>query len=447
MLAGARNQRRVREPARQPGLRFGVRRRDQRGLGRTRRRATCSRSSTARSRAATTTRRGLGIAGGSYGGFMTTWLLGHSKRFAAGVSMRAVNDFVSESGRIGCRLVSRVGTRGAVDRRRRDANCSKVRRCGLRERSRRRCWWSTPSATTAARSTRASSCSRCCGGLGKTVEFVRFTGDGHNLSRSRQAAQPRLTPARDRAWFIRHLRPDGVASASNEAGSLFFPLPGGSWSSTRTDRPCAAARGSRARRRARREAGRTRRRRSRRAAGSGRRSSRSRTRRPAPRRRASRPAFAPRCRSPRRSASSAGARPTAKPSTGPVTNPIPTPVRPRPVPNENPGRVPPQRQQTATAHHRHPGGDARAHADARDDLPRERRGQHENDRHRQQRERGLERRLVRKRLQRERGEVDQPVHPKVIVIVTKVAAENGRSAKSRRSTSGSGARRRASRTP
>ena len=40
----------------------------------------------------------IGLAGGSYGGFMTTWLLGHSKRFAAGVSMRAVNDFVSEAG-------------------------------------------------------------------------------------------------------------------------------------------------------------------------------------------------------------------------------------------------------------------------------------------------------------------------------------------------------------
>ena len=38
----------------------------------------------------------VGIAGGSYGGFMTTWLLAHSERFAVGVSMRAVNDFVSE---------------------------------------------------------------------------------------------------------------------------------------------------------------------------------------------------------------------------------------------------------------------------------------------------------------------------------------------------------------
>ncbi|MDB5029183.1 MAG: peptidase prolyl oligopeptidase active site domain protein, partial [Candidatus Eremiobacteraeota bacterium] len=40
----------------------------------------------------------IGVAGGSYGGFMTTWLMGHSDRFSAGVSMRAVNDFVSEIG-------------------------------------------------------------------------------------------------------------------------------------------------------------------------------------------------------------------------------------------------------------------------------------------------------------------------------------------------------------
>ncbi len=40
----------------------------------------------------------IGLAGGSYGGFMTTLLLGRSNRFAAGVSMRAVNDFVSEAG-------------------------------------------------------------------------------------------------------------------------------------------------------------------------------------------------------------------------------------------------------------------------------------------------------------------------------------------------------------
>jgi dipeptidyl aminopeptidase/acylaminoacyl peptidase len=30
----------------------------------------------------------VGVTGGSYGGFMTTWLIGHSQRFAAAVSAR-----------------------------------------------------------------------------------------------------------------------------------------------------------------------------------------------------------------------------------------------------------------------------------------------------------------------------------------------------------------------
>ncbi|MDI3298009.1 MAG: S9 family peptidase [Bacillota bacterium] len=37
----------------------------------------------------------LGIAGGSYGGFMTSWVIGHSDRFRAAVSMRALNNMQS----------------------------------------------------------------------------------------------------------------------------------------------------------------------------------------------------------------------------------------------------------------------------------------------------------------------------------------------------------------
>ena len=40
----------------------------------------------------------VAAVGGSYGGFMTTWLLGHTDRFATGISMRACNDFVSFTG-------------------------------------------------------------------------------------------------------------------------------------------------------------------------------------------------------------------------------------------------------------------------------------------------------------------------------------------------------------
>ncbi len=40
----------------------------------------------------------LGVMGGSYGGFMTTWVVGHDHRFAAAVSERAVNDWYSMQG-------------------------------------------------------------------------------------------------------------------------------------------------------------------------------------------------------------------------------------------------------------------------------------------------------------------------------------------------------------
>jgi dipeptidyl aminopeptidase/acylaminoacyl peptidase len=63
--------------------------------------------------------------------------------------------------------------------------------------------------------------------LGRTnVEYVRFTGDGHELSRS---GKPRNRVLRLRAiahWFVRHLSPPGIEAAPDEAGALFAPLPG-----------------------------------------------------------------------------------------------------------------------------------------------------------------------------------------------------------------------------
>jgi len=40
----------------------------------------------------------LGVIGGSYGGYMTTWMVGHTDRFKAAVSERAVNNLVSAYG-------------------------------------------------------------------------------------------------------------------------------------------------------------------------------------------------------------------------------------------------------------------------------------------------------------------------------------------------------------
>jgi dipeptidyl aminopeptidase/acylaminoacyl peptidase len=45
----------------------------------------------------------LGVTGGSYGGYLTSWMVGHTDRFKAAVTCRSVNDLTSEmlSGDIG----------------------------------------------------------------------------------------------------------------------------------------------------------------------------------------------------------------------------------------------------------------------------------------------------------------------------------------------------------
>jgi dipeptidyl aminopeptidase/acylaminoacyl peptidase len=40
----------------------------------------------------------LGVMGGSYGGYLTSWIVGHTDRFQAAISERSVNQFVSEFG-------------------------------------------------------------------------------------------------------------------------------------------------------------------------------------------------------------------------------------------------------------------------------------------------------------------------------------------------------------
>jgi dipeptidyl aminopeptidase/acylaminoacyl peptidase len=165
----------------------------------------------------------IGLAGGSYGGFMTSWLLGHSDRFAAGVSMRAVNDFVSEVGAadLGWFLEREIGAPW-TDGGRKLFDGSPMRAAHaiavplLVEHSERdyRC----PIDQGEQMFTLLRRLGR------KDTEFVRFTGDGHNLSRT---GKPRNRVLRLRAiahWFIRHLRPKGVTAIPDEAGALFKPL-------------------------------------------------------------------------------------------------------------------------------------------------------------------------------------------------------------------------------
>jgi dipeptidyl aminopeptidase/acylaminoacyl peptidase len=40
----------------------------------------------------------LGVTGGSYGGYMTNWIVGHTNRFKAAVTLRSVSNFISDEG-------------------------------------------------------------------------------------------------------------------------------------------------------------------------------------------------------------------------------------------------------------------------------------------------------------------------------------------------------------
>ncbi|GAC1304127.1 MAG: S9 family peptidase [Vulcanimicrobiaceae bacterium] len=167
----------------------------------------------------------LGLAGGSYGGFMTTWLLGHSKRFAAGVSMRAVNDLVSEVGAtdLGWFIEREVGSPWTADAGLKLFLGSPIRNAHeidvplLVEHSERDFRCAIDQGEQLFTLLRR---------LGRTqTEFVRFTGDGHGLSRN---GNPRNRILRLRAiahWFVRHLKPKGVTAVADTAGALFEPLP------------------------------------------------------------------------------------------------------------------------------------------------------------------------------------------------------------------------------
>ena len=40
----------------------------------------------------------MGVTGGSYGGYMTCWIVGHTKRFRAAVTQRCVSNLISMYG-------------------------------------------------------------------------------------------------------------------------------------------------------------------------------------------------------------------------------------------------------------------------------------------------------------------------------------------------------------
>lgn len=145
----------------------------------------------------------MGVAGGSYGGYMTNWAVGHTDRFAAAVAMRSLSNLVSEYAqhdivlwgelemgplpwsdpeelwrRSPIRYVDRIRTPLLLTHGEMDLRCA------------------------------VSQAEELFGALrllGREVELVRFPGESHELSRSGRPDRRLERLRRVTDWFSRHL--------------------------------------------------------------------------------------------------------------------------------------------------------------------------------------------------------------------------------------------------
>jgi len=146
----------------------------------------------------------LGVAGGSYGGFMTNWIVGHTDRFKAAVTMRCLSNFLSFYG------TSDIGPW-----------FGERELAGSPRDHMERYWQLSPLAyveqvTTPILILHGEQDLRCpqeqaeqwfvsLRRLGKTAEFVRFPEESHDLSRSGRPDRRVLRLQRIAGWLDRWL--------------------------------------------------------------------------------------------------------------------------------------------------------------------------------------------------------------------------------------------------
>ena len=148
----------------------------------------------------------LGVTGGSYGGYLTAWMIGHTDRFAAAVSCRGVYDLTSEmlSGDLGGSPVRQVRVRrqpvggpGAVSPPLAHHLC--------RATSARRCSSSTPSTTCGAPITQAEELFTVLRSHRRPVRLMRVPDETHELTRSGAPFRRVENIERIRDWFVHYL--------------------------------------------------------------------------------------------------------------------------------------------------------------------------------------------------------------------------------------------------
>jgi dipeptidyl aminopeptidase/acylaminoacyl peptidase len=164
----------------------------------------------------------MGVGGGSYGGYMTNWVIGQTDRFSAAVSMRSISNLVSEYSQHDIVLwgALELGSPPWPDldelwKRSPIRYVQKMRTpllltCGEMD---LRCAISQSEELFGAMRL-----------LGKTVELVRFPEESHDLSRSGRPDRRVERLRRIAAWYERFL---GTAATDRvaEADTQVLPIP------------------------------------------------------------------------------------------------------------------------------------------------------------------------------------------------------------------------------
>ena len=131
----------------------------------------------------------MGVLGGSYGGYMTSWIVGHTNRFKAALSERAVNHLVSAFGSSDLFWIFERQFGGSMAEQRRDVAADVAGRL-------------CEGHLHAAPVVHSENDLRCdieqgehlftlLRLAGKEVEMLRFPAEGHELSRSGSPSPPR----------------------------------------------------------------------------------------------------------------------------------------------------------------------------------------------------------------------------------------------------------------
>jgi dipeptidyl aminopeptidase/acylaminoacyl peptidase len=165
----------------------------------------------------------IGVGGGSYGGYMTNWIIGQTDRFAAAVSMRSISNLVSEYAQHDIVLwgVLQLGPPPWPDL------DELWRRSPIRYVKNVR----TPLLLTAGEMDLRCAMSQseemfgALRLLGKTVELVRFPEESHDLSRGGRPDRRVERLVRIAGWYERFLGTQPAERPAVEEATQMLPVP------------------------------------------------------------------------------------------------------------------------------------------------------------------------------------------------------------------------------